>query len=326
MDRSDYTVGWICALTEEFVAAQAFLDEKHERLKDQDSKDSNNYVLGKMSDHNIVIACLPLGQYGIDSAAGVAINMVRSFPNIRIGLMVGIGGGAPSKQHDIRLGDIVVSTPFNGSGGVFQYDFGKSIQAKEFVETGFLNQPPEMLRTALQALRTTHQLDGHTLVKDVEKVLQARPRLKKSHCRPNIDDRLYRSTFIHSTPSEDCQSCGDDPSNVEKRDPRDQDEDDPAIHYGLIASGNQVIKDAQIRDKLAMERGVLCFEMEAAGLMNRFPCLVIRGICDYSDSHKNDKWRGYAAIMAAAYTKDLLRQLIPEQVVAGKSAIDLLQG
>ncbi|PKK49452.1 hypothetical protein CI102_5248, partial [Trichoderma harzianum] len=326
MDRSKYTIGWICALTEEFVAARAFLDETHERLKDQDPKDSNNYALGKMSDHNIVIACLPLGEYGTASAAGVAINMVRSFPNIRIGMMVGIGGGVPSKRHDIRLGDVVVSTPGNGNGGVFQYDFGKSIQAKEFVETGFLNQPPEMLRTALQSLKASHQLEGHTLINDVEEVLQDRPRLKRTYCRPNIDDQLYKSTFIHSSPSEDCQSCGSDPSHVEPRDPRDQDDDDPAIHYGLIASGNQVMKDALVRDKLGMERGVLCFEMEAAGLMNRFPCLVIRGICDYSDSHKNDKWRGYAAIMAAAYTKDLLRHLIPEQVIFEKSAIDLLQG
>ncbi|KAK4078527.1 uncharacterized protein Triagg1_2858 [Trichoderma aggressivum f. europaeum] len=326
MDRSNYTVGWICAITEEFVAARAFLDETHERLTFQDPKDSNNYVLGKMSNHNIVIACLPLGEYGTASAAGVAINMIRSFPNIRIGMMVGIGGGAPSRRHDIRLGDIVVSTPGNGNGGVFQYDFGKSIQAKEFVETGFLNQPPEMLRTALQSLKASHQLEGHTLVNDVEGVLRTKPRLKRAYCRPNIHDQLYKSTFIHSTPSEDCQSCGSDAAHVELRDPRDQDDDDPAIHYGVIASGNQVMKDALIRDKLAMERGVLCFEMEAAGLMNRFPCLVIRGICDYSDSHKNDKWRGYAAIMAAAYTKDLLRHLIPEQVAAGENAIDMLQG
>ncbi|KAL7960016.1 hypothetical protein V8C34DRAFT_94543 [Trichoderma compactum] len=183
-----------------------------------------------------------------------------------------------------------------------------------------------MLRTALQSLKASHQLEGHTLNNDVDQVVRTKSRLKRTYCRPNIDDQLYKSTFIHSTPSEDCQSCGSDPSHVEQRDPRDEEDDDPAIHYGLIASGNQVMKDAQIRDKFTQERGVLCFEMEAAGLMNRFPCLVIRGICDYSDSHKNDKWRGYAAIMAAAYTKDLLRHLIPEQVVAGKSAIDLLQG
>jgi hypothetical protein len=75
----------------------------------------------------IVIAVLPEGEYGISSAASVARDMLHSFPNIRIGLMVGIGGGAPSPKHDIRLGDIVVSAPRDGKGGVFQYDFGKTI-------------------------------------------------------------------------------------------------------------------------------------------------------------------------------------------------------
>ncbi|EXJ59548.1 uncharacterized protein A1O5_12173, partial [Cladophialophora psammophila CBS 110553] len=79
----------------------------------------------------------------------------------------------------------------------------------------------------------------------------------------------------------------------------------PAIHYGLIASANRVINDASARNHAA-NYGVLCFEMEAAGVMNRFPCLVVRGICDYSDSHKNKRWQGYAAMAAAAYTKDLL--------------------
>jgi nucleoside phosphorylase len=98
------------------------------------------------------------------------------------------------------------------------------------------------------------------------------------------------------------------------------------IHYGLVASGNQLMKDALFRDKLAAEMGVLCFEMEAAGLMNNFPCLVIRGICDYSDSHKNKEWQGYAAMAAAAYTKDLLYQVAPQQVEAEKRIKDIILG
>jgi hypothetical protein len=74
------------------------------------------------------------------------------------------------------------------------------------------------------------------------------------------------------------------------------------VHYGPIASGNQVIRDALTRDSLAKELGILCFEMEAAGLAN-FPFLSIRGICDYADSHKNKRWQGYSAATAAAYAK-----------------------
>lgn len=63
--------------------------------------------------------------------------------------------------------------------------------------------------------------------------------------------------------------------------------DNPAIHCGVGASGSSLRKDAMLRDKLALGDGTLCFEMEAAGLMNGFPCSVIRGIRDCADTHEN---------------------------------------
>lgn len=146
----DYTVGWICAIATEYVAAQAFLDERHDGPEYISTHDNNDYTLGKIGKHNVAIAVLPVGEYGIASAANVARDMLSSFPNVRIGLMVGIGGGAPSQKHDIRLGDIVVSAPRDGNGGVFQYDFGKTIQDQSFRTTSFLNQPPTVLRAAVK--------------------------------------------------------------------------------------------------------------------------------------------------------------------------------
>ncbi len=116
---NDYTVGWICAISTEYVAAQAFLDEKHEGPGHLSTNNNNDYTLGKVGRHNVVIAVLPDGEYGTSSAAMVARDMLHSFPNIRIGLIVGIGGGAPSQKHDIRLRDIVVSAPRDGKSGVF---------------------------------------------------------------------------------------------------------------------------------------------------------------------------------------------------------------
>lgn len=107
---------------------------------------------------------------------------------------------------------------------------------------------------------------------------------------------------------------------------RDKDDDNPSIHYGLIASSNSLMKDAFVRDKLSAERGVLCFEIEAAGLMSQFPCLVVRSICDYADTHKNKEWQGYAAMVAAAYTKDRLCRIPPNQVQAEKRIVDILNG
>ncbi|KAH7114765.1 hypothetical protein B0J13DRAFT_488099, partial [Dactylonectria estremocensis] len=326
---NNYTIGWICAIRTEYVAARAFIDEEHKGPGAVSPNDNNAYTLGKIGQHNVVIAVLPDGQYGISSAASVARDMMHSFPNIRVGLMVGIGGGAPSKKHDIRLGDIVVSAPREGKGGVFQYDFGKTIQDQSFRPTGFLNQPPAVLLTAVTVISGQYESDGHSLEEEINDILQKKPRLRKKYSRPDpSSDRLYQSEVVHPADSDSScvAACGSDLSKLILRSERTQDEDNPAIHYGVIASGNQLIKDASIRDKLAAEENILCFEMEAAGLMNHFPCLVIRGICDYSDSHKNKEWQGYAAMAAAAYAKDLLCRIAPNRVEAEKKIGDILSG
>ncbi|KAJ5346808.1 uncharacterized protein N7506_000061, partial [Penicillium brevicompactum] len=307
-DPANYTVGWICALPVEYVSAQVFLDEKHDKPRFVSPNDTNDYALGKMGEHNVVIAVLPDGEYGTASAASVATNMLNSFHNVRIGLMVGIGGGVPSESHDIRLGDVVVSAPRDGDSGVFQYDFGKSIQDQSFQHTRFLNQPPAILRAAIVGIRAQYEIKGHQLEEAINRIFGKNMRLCRKYKRPEpITDRLFLPEVIHHQAG--CAMCAVDSSTLVLRNERADDEDNPAIHYGVIASGNQLMKNALIRDRLAAEKDVLCFEMEAAGLMNTFPCLVIRGICDYSDSHKNKEWQGHAAMVAAAYTKDLLQRI-----------------
>ncbi|KAL1595276.1 hypothetical protein SLS60_009966 [Paraconiothyrium brasiliense] len=327
--NNNYTIGWICAITTELVAAQAFLDERHEGPDYVSQNDDNIYTLGRVGKHNVVIAVLPDGEYGIASAASVARDMLHSFSNIRLGLMVGIGGGAPSKKHDIRLGDIVISDPSNGNGGVFQYDFGKTIQDRIFRTTGFLNKPPRVLLAAVSTLKAEYESDGHQYESAINEILEKKRRLRKKYIRPDpSSDRLYQSGVVHPIDEgASCmESCGNDPSTWVSRPERTEEDDSPTIHYGLIASANQLMKDAFVRDKLAAEKDVMCFEMEAAGLMNNFPCLVIRGICDYSDSHKNKEWQGYAAMMAAAYAKDFLCKIPPSRVEAEKRISEVLSG
>ncbi|KAM3433588.1 hypothetical protein MY4824_005892 [Beauveria thailandica] len=325
--NEDYTVGWICALTTEYVAAQVFLDQEHMPPTFTAAHDNNDYTLGSVGEHNVVIAILPGGEYGIASAATVGRDMLHTFPNVRIGLMVGIGGGAPTLKHDIRLGDIVVSEPRDGLAGVFQYDYGKNIQDQPFHKTGFLAPPPPILLTATSGLRAKYERYGHSIHQDVMTRLVAEKRLKKKYSRPAADtDCLYRSHVIHPQREGSClDNCGRDAQSMSIRTARDEDEDDPAIHYGLIASANQLMKDAKLRDQYATEKGVLCFEMEAAGLVNHFPCLIIRGICDYADSHKNKEWQGYAAMTAAAYARDLLYKISPKRVEGEKKLIELVE-
>lgn len=319
---SEYTVAWICALRTEFNAARAFLVEKHTVTRYLLPRgDGNFYALGRIGSHNIVIAAPHDGEYGLSSTAGVIKSLLDSFSNIRISLLVGIGGGAPSRKHHIRLGDVVVGTSNDEEGGVIQYDFGKTMQNQEFHDTGS-NQAPALLRTAvtvLQAMRTPGDAMKDRIHETVDSFFHRRSRSRKFFKRPEAaSDRLYRTSVMH--PAEggaECSTiCGNDPSSLIKRYGRGEDINDTEIHYGLIASANTLMKDASVRDKLIEKKDILCFETEAAGLMNDFPCLVIRGICSYSDSHANEEWQGYAALTAAAYARELLYQLSPTQVEA----------
>ena len=327
LSNEDYTIGWICAVATEYVAAQVFLDEKHAEPTYVAIHDNNDYTLGRIGKHNVAIAVLPGGEYGIASAAIVSRDMLHTFSNIRVGLMVGIGGGAPSSKNDIRLGDIVVGMPQNGFGGVYQYDFGKTIQEQPFQATSYLAPPPTVLLTAISGLKAKYTIDGHTIQEDIHACLEKKKRLKKQFSRPDpATDRLYSSHATHQAGEGSCLSgCGTDEVSIHSRPAREDDEDDPTIHYGLIASANQLMKDAKVRDQYATEMNVLCFEMEAAGLTNHFPSLVIRGICDYSDTHKNKTWQGYAAMTAAAYAKDLLKRISPSRVEAEKKIKDVVE-
>jgi ankyrin repeat protein/nucleoside phosphorylase len=269
------------------------LDEEHPLLPNK-AGDDNFYVLGRIDQHNVVMACLP-GQYGTNNAAIVATNLRRSFPNIRATLMVGIGGGAPS-QADLYLGDVVVGTR------VMQYDLGKMLGGGVFQETADAKTPARLVSAAVSALRSKH--GPHRSSSRMASLLRDRlPNIR----RPNQPDRLYKAFYEHPPGAPTCIDC--DPNELQPRGARPSDE--PRIHYGVIASGNRVMKDGKTRDDIAQRLSALCFEMEAAGIMDILQCLPIRGICDYSDSHKNKEWQDYAAAVAAAYARELLEGLPP---------------
>ncbi|KAF7114203.1 hypothetical protein CNMCM5793_007781 [Aspergillus hiratsukae] len=212
--------------------------------------------------------------------------MLSSFTAIKFGLMVGIGGGIPSIDNDVRLGDIVFTalrsvahwTPLHG-----------------FCLTLWVHFKPDMEREGapipviLEAMYKKYPL-------------MAKPRGGPGYIYQGTDyDLLFLSDYDHAASKKDCSNCDTEKEVVRPERP----DHDPYIHYGTIASGNEVVKDARRRD--LMSKNCLCFETEAAGLMNDFPCLIIRGICDYCDTHKNDQWQKYAAAVAAAYAKELLQ-------------------
>ena len=311
LEPEEYTVGWICSLYAELAVAECMLDETHEPPLHRHTSDDNQYVLGKMGPHNVVIACLPSGGLGAVSAANVAYQMLSTFSSISrsgFGLMVGTGGGAPSLEYDIRLGDVAVSEPKGRFGGVIQYDFGKMEKGGNFRITGCLNQPPIRLLNAIARLKAKHEWKDHDISKYLSHMFKENPSMQKDYAfHDHLIDQLFDCEYEHHGTDSTCVEC--DVSQSVARPPRAQKE--PVIHYGLIASGSQVMKCGKTRNRLSKEENVICFEMEAAGLMDTFPCLVIRGISNYADSHKNDSWRDYAAAVAAAYTKELLCMIAP---------------
>ncbi|KAJ5909138.1 hypothetical protein N7495_001820 [Penicillium taxi] len=300
------------------------LDETFGLLGSQDISDSNTYTLGRIGQHNVVIACLPAGQYGNTSATTVANNMVRTFSkSLRIGLMVGVGGGIPSATRDIRLGDVVISCPEGTTGGVLQYDMGKVGAGGEFHRIGSLNSAPRSLLTAVNLMRASELRDDPRFLEYLTSAIARNRRTQKSFGRPSIEqDRLFKPEHNHPATASTC--CGCLAEWQEARSERDS--SDPQPHYGIIASGNAVIKDAWTREQLRLQTGALCFEMEAAGLMLDFPCIIIRGICDYADSHKNKQWQGYAALTAASYAKELLGYIPLGRVSQERLVVDACSG
>ncbi|RPA82372.1 hypothetical protein BJ508DRAFT_361306 [Ascobolus immersus RN42] len=301
-DNHEYSVGWICPLSVEMEAARYILDKEHGRPKSQHGQDQNVYRLGEICGHKVVLVTLP--EMGPTATTRVASNIRLTFERLRFGLLVGIGGGIPGSV-DIRLGDVVVGIPTEAHSGVIQFDRGKA-EKDGFRRTGSLNSPPQVLLSAVAALRSGSS--AGQLLDLAEAKLQTMQGIdaakRKQFLHQGAEhDVLFQQDYEHSDSTQPCTAC--DKCRAAERSSREN--NNPVVHYGLIASGNQVIKDAKTRERLRTDLNAICVEMEACGAMQEFPCLVIRGICDYSDSHKNKIWQPYAALMAATFARELLK-------------------
>lgn len=315
-----YTVALVCPMGVELAPVKALLDHIHSNVSTPPSQ--NSYVLGDMAGHHVVVAVLP--ETGTNAATRVVAQLMNDFPAVRFSLLVGIGGGVPDAEHeddcvDIRLGDVVVSKPTSRFGGVVQYDLGKHIADGGFEPTGLLNKPPALLRSKVEQLAADHRMQGSKISHIISAMLERYPAMQDEYSRPSADDLLFHADYLHVN-GRACRNC--DKTRLVERDVRRSTQ--PKVHYGIIGSANAVVKDAVLREKLRREMNIMCVEMEAAGLMNDFPCLVIRGICDYADSHKSKTWQPYAAAVAAAYAKELLSIIPPIETEGLAPAADVV--
>ncbi|KEQ80712.1 WD40 repeat-like protein, partial [Aureobasidium pullulans EXF-150] len=314
LTHEDYVVGWICPMRVEYTAALLMLDEEHEILG-QDVADENIYTLGSINGHNVVLATLP--KTGNSPTARVMTNMSRTFQALRFYLLVGIGGGIPVRTDDgpVRLGDVVVSE------GVIQHDRGK-FEASGFKLKGTLAPPPQVLLAATNTLLAKRDMtDDDPLLEHLSRIDTSKRRLKRYQYPGRRRDHVYEPSYTHLVKGATCDEAQCDHSKRILRGPSNEtldsqvvEQPDITIHQGTILSGETVMKNGAQRDAIAKPLDAICYECEAAGAMSSVPCLVVRGISDYADSHKNDDWHGFGSAVAAAYARQLFFHLPIDKV------------
>lgn len=294
--RQKYKIAWICPIHVSYAAAKELLDEKHAGSKLPPRNCDVDYTLGKMGAHCVVIVLWPRRPLSSQYLEFEAERLLSTFPNIEMKLIVGVAGGAPSPERDMRLGDVVVNTMRSASNGLFCYDFDETVRARRFVTTESKYVTPAFAREVRAYQSSTIPISDlkypYSLAATDERFSQ-----------PDANsDVLYESHIRHPNKLVPCSvACGSDGKRLVRRKERVAEGINPLIYNGVIASSTRTMEDAQLRDNLIEEMEVLCFEAFSAYLPSDFHDMIVHGIRDYSDSHQYAQWEGYAALTSALY-------------------------
>lgn len=312
LNRDDFEVAIFCALPLEADAVSALFDT---HLDDEGGGtrleklpgDRNAYSAGVMGPDKVILVHMP--GMGKVSAAIAAATCRLTFPNIKLALVVGICGAVPLTPNgdEIILGDVVISE------ALVQYDIGRRMPGRFLRKDTLLEslgRPNVELRgilARLRGVRTSEMLSRE--IAEYMEVLRHWPKLGAIYPGCN-EDRLFASEYSHQMDNKPCEEAGCDGNIVPRQRLQQQSKDgqshQPMTHIGLVASGDSVMKSGEDRDAVAKEEGIIAFEMEGAGIWDTYPCVVIKGVCDYADSHKSKVWQRYAAATAAACMKSFL--------------------
>ena len=308
-DRCGFEIALICALPLEAECVQEVFDKFWEDKGKKYRKaagDPNAYTAGVIGEHNVMLAYIP--GMSVASAAAVAGTIRVSFSNIKLALVVGVCGGMPydTDGREILLGDMIISQ------ALIQYDFGRQY-AKEFKKKTSiqetLGRPSPEIRPIQAKLGTSRykkrmQSDIATFLEEIE------TKLPKTKPLTRENDVLYHSSYVHQHHASAACECGEGDRICEAalnlacedlgseavmrvaRNRLDDTKPQPVVHFGVMGSGNKVIKSGLHRDQVAKADGIIAFEMEGAGVWDYFPSILIKGVCDYADSHKRKGWHG----------------------------------
>jgi nucleoside phosphorylase len=329
-NRDQFAIAIICALTLEAEAVEDLFNEPYDRLGEYYRKQPGNdnaYINGRIGNHNVVVCYMP--RMGKGSAASMASSLKISYKRIEVALLVGICGGAPypSSGGEIFLGDVIISN------SIIQYNFGRQYpggfeKKTDMKDTlGRPNQAVHSILASLQARRSRRDLQ-EKLSWHLHTLQESQP---DWHRPTSIDDFLFKALYQHKhynheatcscldSTSEDickaaahlsCPLLGCDLAQVCRCRPSTE-HNSPRVHIGLVASANTVMKSGEHRDCLVQSENVIGFEMEGAGVWDNISCIIIKGVCDYADSHKNKAWQSYAAATGATAAKAFLEYWQP---------------
>lgn len=325
--RDDFEIAIICALTVETDAALALFDWDWDKAGLGFGKlqgDRNEYNTGVIGSHNVVLAHMP--EPGNANAARVAANCQFSFPQRKLALIVGVCGAvpfwptslntrplgskpgsskSPSGRDEIVLGDVIISD------GIMHYDFGRLKPGGQYERKNLLGRPSIEMRALLKKAKAQENrqqlreqmIHALGLLQSVDHLTATYP--------TSISDWLFKAAYRHVKDGESCDRfCSKDELLLRDRVNAAKGNPNPQIHVGLIASGDSVVMSGEERDALSASDGIIAFEMEAAGVWESIPCVVIKGACDYADSHKNKDWQSYAAATAASCMKAFLTSCV----------------
>ncbi|KAL6909139.1 nucleoside phosphorylase domain-containing protein [Trichoderma evansii] len=310
--------------------------------------DCNTYTTARIGKHNVVIALLP--QMGKVNSAASAANFRSSYNNVELLLLVSICGGVPySGVAEILLGDVVISKYIvqHDFGSKYTDEFIRKNTVDDNLSK--TNKNVRGLLSFIETARGQELLQAQTAsfllqlqTKAAAKSFRGRGRRNLNYCYPGLaKDQLFRSNYIHKhhSPAYNCKICESNTDAVcdyarhaicddvgcninevitrkalkEKREPEHDNAkgiQEPTIHFGIVASGDTVMKCGLDRDRIAKDEGIIAFEMEGAGIWEEIPCIIVKGVCDYADSHKNNAWQNFAAATAASAAKALLGRYI----------------
>lgn len=343
--RNDFEVAIICALRREYNAVIPLFSELWDQQSEDDEDngfgradgDANTYANGRMGNHNVVLVLLR--KMGKRAAAGTAAQIATSYTRISLALLIGVCGGIPRYKRDetedieIRLGDVIVSTK------VVEFDFGREYPdgiVPKSTEDDQPGKPNKNISNLLEALQTDIGLKAlrQKTPEYLHTIQNSAPNWPEKYSFPGREaDRLFKADYRHkhqgastcecarwenardpvceASRKADCTSMKCDETQLEPRELNSRQQfidkpEDPVFHFGAIASGDRVEKSGIDRDRYGKDLGVIAFEMEGAGVWDELPCLVVKAVCDYADSHKSKKWQDYTAAVAAAAAKAIL--------------------